>query len=164
MITVIRLAKSAADVDSARALMRRYATWTGVNLCFQDFEAELAELPGKYVAPKGALWLAVMDETDEPVGVIAVRPIDEQSCEMKRLWVEPAAQGSGLGRKLAQSAIDFAVAAGYREMKLDTLRTRMPAAISMYRSLGFVDTEPYTPNPEPDVLYLARDLQTVARS
>ena len=163
MTVAIRLASTARDIEGARELMRRYAAWTGINLCFQNFDAELAELPGKYVAPRGALWLAVANETDEPVGVIAVRPIDERACEMKRLWVEPAAQGAGLGRKLAQTAIEFANAAGYSEMKLDTLRTRMPAAIAMYRSLGFVDTEPYTPNPEADVLYLSLDLQTAAR-
>jgi ribosomal protein S18 acetylase RimI-like enzyme len=78
---------------------------------------------------------------------------------MKRLWVEPAAQGTGLGRRLAQTAIDFARGAGFDEMKLDTLRERMPAAIALYRSLGFADTDPYIANPEPDVMYLSLDLR-----
>jgi putative acetyltransferase len=78
---------------------------------------------------------------------------------MKRLWVEPEAQGLGLGGKLARTAIEFAYAAGYAEMKLDTLRARMPAAIALYRSLGFVKTEPYTVNPETDVLYMCLNLR-----
>lgn len=158
----IRPALSQRDLDQARALMRRYATWTGIDLCFQNFDAELAALPGKYAAPDGGLWLAVDDE-DKANGTIAVRPLADGVCEMKRLWVEPDAQGHGLGRRLANTAIDFARARGYREMKLDTLQQRMPAAIAMYRSLGFVDCEPYTPNPEPDVLYLALDLDSVVR-
>jgi ribosomal protein S18 acetylase RimI-like enzyme len=158
MIT-IALATSDRDIADSRNLMRRYAQWTGVDLCFQNFEAELAELPGKYVAPAGALWLATFDQSAEPVGVIAVRPIDDTVCEMKRLWVEPAAQGHGLGGRLARTAIGFARAAGFAEMKLDTLRERMPAAIALYRSLGFVETTPYTVNPEPDVLFMSLNLR-----
>ena len=155
----IALAKSDRDITHARSLMRRYAQWSGVNLCFQNFEAELAELPGKYVAPMGAVWLATFDQSAEPVGVIAVRPFDDTVCEMKRLWVEPAAQGHRLGGKLARTVIDFARAAGFAEMKLDTLRERMPAAIALYRSLGFVETTPYTVNPEPDVLFMCLNLR-----
>lgn len=158
----IRPALSQHDLDQARALMRRYATRTGIDLCFQNFDAELAALPGKYATPDGNLWLAV-DGDDNAAGTIAVRPLADGVCEMKRLWVEHDAQGHGLGRELANTAIEFAVARGYREMKLDTLQQRMPAAIAMYRSLGFVDCEPYTPNPEPDVLYLVLDLDSVVR-
>lgn len=154
----IRPCASVRDVENARELMRRYARWTGVNLCFQNFESELAELPGKYVPPAGQLWLADTQDTGEPLGVIAVRPLSDSVCEMKRLWVEPEAQGTGLGRRLAQTAIDFARSASYIEMKLDTLRERMPAAIALYRSLGFVDTAPYIPNPEPDVIYMSLNL------
>lgn len=158
-MTSIALAASGEDIADARNLMRRYAQWTGIDLCFQNFEAELAELPGKYVAPLGALWLARVDTAPNPVGVIAVRPLDTGACEMKRLWVEPEAQGLGLGGQLVRAAIAFASAAGFVEMKLDTLRERMPAAIALYRSLGFVETEPYTPNPEPDVLYMCLNLR-----
>lgn len=150
---------SAHDVEQARELMRRYARWTGVDLCFQNFETELAELPGKYAPPGGQLWLARTVDGETPVGVIAVRPLSESVCEMKRLWVEPAAQGTGLGRRLALTAIDFARSAVFDEMKLDTLRERMPAAIALYRSLGFTDTDPYIPNPEPDVIYMSLDLR-----
>lgn len=158
MDVLIRPFVSPADIDDARELMRLYARWTGVNLCFQNFEAELAELPGKYTPPGGQLWIARAVADSAPVGVIAVRALSPTVCEMKRLWVEPEAKGTGLGRRLAQTAIDFAQSAGYREMKLDTLRERMPAAIALYRSLGFVDTEPYIANPEPDVMYMSLNL------
>ena len=155
----VALANTDHDIIDARNLMRRYAQWTGIDLCFQSFETELAELPGKYVAPLGALWLARVSTSMNPVGVIAVRPLDSTVCEMKRLWVEPEAQRLGLGGTLARTAIEFARAAGFVEMKLDTLRERMPAAIALYRSLGFLETEPYTINPEPDVLYMCLKLR-----
>jgi GNAT superfamily N-acetyltransferase len=161
MIFHVAPAQTGADLEDARSLMRRYAEWTGVNLCFQNFDAELAALPGKYVPPAGQLWLA-RDGEGAAKGVIAVRPIDASDCEMKRLWVEPGTQGSGLGRTLATTAIAFARDAGYVRMKLDTLRGRMPAAISLYRTLGFVECEPYIHNPEPDVLYMALDLVPAA--
>ncbi len=170
----IRLAESALDIESARELMRNYARWTGIDLCFQNFEDELAALPGKYSAPEGGLWLAGIETSTKlvgtttnppvgatmnpPVGVVAVRPLTDSTCELKRLWVEPEAKGTGLGRELARTAIAFARSAGYVEMKLDTLKTRMPAAIALYRSLGFVDAEPYTHNPEPDVLFMTLKL------
>jgi len=94
------------------------------------------------------------EQTASPVGVVAVRPLSDSTCELKRLWVESEAKGTGLGRDLARTAIAFARNAGYSEMKLDTLKTRMPAAIALYRSLGFVDAEAYTHNPEPDVLFM----------
>jgi ribosomal protein S18 acetylase RimI-like enzyme len=178
----IRLASSEQDIEHARELMRSYARWTGIDLCFQNFEAELAALPGKYSAPEGGLWLAGIDSSatpvgatnsplvgaknnppvgaknNPPVGVVAVRPLTDSTCELKRLWVEQEAKGAGLGRELARTAIAFARNAGYVDMKLDTLKNRMPAAIALYRSLGFVDSEPYTHNPEPDVLFMTLKL------
>lgn len=166
MIHRIRPATSDQDIEHARELMRNYARWTEIDLCFQDFEGELAALPGKYSAPEGGLWLAEMDSSASPVGakngppvgVVAVRALSDSACELKRLWVEPEAKGTGLGRELARTAIAFARDAGYEEMKLDTLKTRMPAAIALYRSLGFVDAAPYTHNPEPDVLFMTLKL------
>jgi putative acetyltransferase len=149
------------DLADVRALMRNYNALLesfGVNLCFQNFEDELAALPGSYVRPRGNLWTA-RDEVNAPLGIIAVKPLDEIGvCEMKRLWVEDVAKGSGLGRSLANTSIAFARAADYRTMKLDTLRNRMPNAIALYRSLGFIETEAYVHNPEPDVLYMKLDL------
>lgn len=159
-MVVITPARSEVDVEHARALMRRYATWTGIDLCFQNFEAELAALPGKYVPPQGGLWLARSTKSDAPIGVIALRPLSATVCEMKRLWVEPTAQGLGCGRALANTVITAARAVGYAEMKLDTLKERMPTAISLYRSLGFVESDAYTHNPEPDVLYMSLNLKS----
>ena len=158
MIHSIRIATSAQDIEYARELMRNYARWTEIDLCFQNFEGELAKLPGKYSAPEGGLWLAELNTSVSPVGVVAVRRLTDSECELKRLWVEPDAKGTGLGRELARTAIAFARDAGYAEMKLDTLKTRMPAAIALYRSLGFVDADPYTHNPEPDVLFMTLKL------
>ena len=158
MIQSIRLATSPQDIEHARELMRNYARWTEIDLCFQNFEEELAALPGKYSAPEGGLWLAEIDGATSPVGVVAVRALAGSACELKRLWVEPGAKGTGIGRDLTRTAIAFARDAGYAEMKLDTLKNRMPAAIALYRSLGFVDAEPYTHNPEPDVLFMTLNL------
>ena len=158
MISRIRLATLARDIEHARELMRSYARWTEIDLCFQNFEEELAALPGKYSAPEGGLWLADLDSSVTPVGVVAVRALTDSACELKRLWVEPGAKGTGIGRDQTRTAIAFARDASYAEMKLDTLKNRMPAAIALYRSLGFVDAEPYTHNPEPDVLFMTLKL------
>ena len=154
----IRPASGASEIEAARRLMRAYARWLRLDLGFQNFEDELARLPGVYTPPSGQLWLAWRDD-GAALGCIAVKPLAAAVCEMKRLWVEPAGQGLGVGRALAEAAIAFARAAGYREMKLDTLRERMQPAVSLYRSLGFRDTAPYVHNPEPDVVYLALQLQ-----
>ena len=167
MIHSIRRAISVQDIEHVRVLMRNYARWTEIDLCFQNFEVELAALPGKYSAPEGGLWLADLAGSTSlagsllrtPVGVVAVRVLTDSACELKRLWVQPEAKGTGLGRELARTAIEFARDGGYTEMKLDTLKNRMPAAIALYRSLGFVDAEPYTHNPEPDVLFMTLKLK-----
>jgi putative acetyltransferase len=150
------------DLDDVRALMRHYNALLesfGVNLCFQNFEEELAALPGKYVRPEGNLWIA-RNEMNDALGIIAVKPLEENgACEMKRLWVEDAAKGSGLGRRLAETSISFARDARFKTMKLDTLGTRMQPAVSLYRSLGFVETTAYVHNPERDVLYMQLNLE-----
>jgi putative acetyltransferase len=156
-------ATTAQDVDDARHLMRQYNAFLrelGVDLCFQDFNLELEALPGAYVAPCGNLWLARDAADGVAHGVIAVKPLAGGVCEMKRLWVADAAKGRGLGRVLAQTSIAFARAAGYAEMRLDTLRTRMPAAVALYESLGFRETAAYVHNPEHDVHYMSLSLAT----
>jgi putative acetyltransferase len=151
------------DLSDVRMLMRNYQRWLlndlGVSLCFQDFETELAALPGAYVLPRGQLWIARDRNDDSALGIIAVKPLEGAYCEMKRLWVSDTAKGRGVGRVLAQTAIVFAREANYQVMKLDTLRDRMPAAISLYRHLGFTETDGYVHNPESDVLYMKLDLQ-----
>jgi ribosomal protein S18 acetylase RimI-like enzyme len=137
-------ATSAADLHEVRALFAEYASSLGFSLSFQGFEEELAGLPGAYAPPAGRLLLARIDGA--AAGCVAVRPIGDGVCEMKRLFVRPAHHGTGLGRRLATAAIDEARRAGYAVMKLDTMPS-MRAALGLYRSLGFRDTAPYTHNP-----------------
>lgn len=153
---MIRLATSPSDLAKARELFLEYGESLGFSLCFQDFDEELATLPGKYAAPLGAILLA---EEDEGVaGCVAMRPLEAAGrCEMKRLFVREAFRGRGLGRALATRIIALARETGHREMVLDTLAT-MTEATSLYRSLGFVDIPPYTFNPLPNVVYLGLQL------
>jgi len=150
-VSAVISAATAADLDSVRALFRAYQGWLGVSLEFQDFESELAGLPGEYVPPAGALLLARAAGT--VAGVVALRPFGAGLCEMKRLYVPPAFQGSGIGRALAVAIIEAARRAGHRAMRLDTM-ARLTAATELYRTLGFVEIPPYTYNPLPGVLYL----------
>ncbi len=155
----IRLAEGAADFDAAREIFREYAAGLGVDLCFQNFEAELDGLPGDYAAPAGALLLATVD--DQLAGCVALRPLADvdysNACEMKRLYVRRAFRRFGLGRMLAQALIDRATAAGYSTMLLDTLDD-MEAARELYTALGFVEIPPYYYNPIPGAHYLRVDL------
>lgn len=150
-----------ADVGAARALFRDYERWTGVDLCFQSFEEELAELPGAYAPPSGRLLLGFVD--GEPAGCVALRPLgakpgaapppETDTCEMKRLYVRQAARGRGLGRRLVERLIDEARAIGYRNMVLDTL-PQMRSAFALYMSLGFIPIPPYYDSPIDDASYL----------
>lgn len=147
----IRDAHGADDIETVRRLFRAYEAFLDFDLCFQNFEEEHANLPGEYVPPTGALLVA---ETEGGiVGCVCLRKLNDQRCEMKRMYLDPAARGTGIGRALAEAIVERARAAGYREMVLDTVR-KLTAAIALYRSLGFEEMAPYYHNPEPDVLYL----------
>jgi putative acetyltransferase len=138
-------ATTAEDIQEARQLFEEYASWVEISLCFQNFDRELAELPGYYAPPSGRLFLAVDD--DDVMGCVALRKIGERIGEMKRLYVRPEFRGRGLGRTLTQKLIAEAKQIGYESLRLDTLPGKMDQAIAMYRSLGFHEIAPYYRNP-----------------
>ena len=140
-----------AEVDGARTLFREYEQGLGVDLCFQGFEQELAALPGDYAPPRGRLLLA--RDGERLAGCVALRPLDAEACEMKRLFARPEFRGRGVGRALVARVIDEARAIGYHRMRLDTL-PRMDTAIALYRATGFRDIAPYRANPIEGALFL----------
>jgi len=143
-------------LEQAGALFREYADSLPFDLGFQDFEQELARLPGPYAPPLGRLLLALVDE--EPVGCVAIRPLADTTAELKRLYVRPAGRGIGAGRTLAQAAVEAAGALGYTRIVLDTA-PGMDAAVGLYRSLGFVEIPAYRLNPVPGATYLELTLR-----
>jgi ribosomal protein S18 acetylase RimI-like enzyme len=140
------------DIPACRELFLEYEKAIAVSLCFQDFAAEVAGLPGAYVAPRGGLWLAARG--DSIAGCVGLRPLAGGDAEMKRLYVRPAYRGQRIGLALARHVIDQARALGYDRLRLDTLPS-MVEAQRMYASLGFVDTPPYNDNPVAGVRFLA---------
>jgi ribosomal protein S18 acetylase RimI-like enzyme len=138
-----------------RALFLEYASSLDFDLCFQNFDHELESLPGEYASPRGMILLAEVDEVI--AGCVAARPIEDDRCEMKRLYVKPEFRGRGVGRALARAVLDAACAAGYGRMRLDTV-PQMSEAIGLYRSLGFVEIEPYRVNPIPGSLFMEGEL------
>jgi ribosomal protein S18 acetylase RimI-like enzyme len=153
----IRHAETAPEIEHARQLFLEYAAGLGIDLCFQNFEAEVDGLPGRYAAPSGRL-LVAWDGLD-PVGCVALRPLEADACEMKRLYVRPGARGGGLGRTLVDRICEEAREAGYARICLDTLPS-MRYAIKLYESLGFDLIKPYVFNPVPGAMFFARDLRT----
>jgi ribosomal protein S18 acetylase RimI-like enzyme len=148
----------AGDLEATKALFAEYAGSLGFSLAYQDFEEELANFPGKYASPAGALLLARVD--GEPAGAVALRPLDADICEMKRLYVKPefrglrTAQGLSIGSALAHGIVAAARERGYHRLRLDTISGKMQAAVKLYRSMGFVDIPPYYPSPVPDTAYM----------
>jgi len=155
----IDVATSAQDMAIAAQLFREYADSLGLDLAFQNFDDELAQLPGDYAAPRGALLLAYVDGA--LAGCCALRPLDNadipNAAEMKRLYVRRAFRGFGLGRQLAETILDAARQAGYASVLLDTLDD-MEAARNLYADLGFQSIDPYYHNPIPGAHYLKADI------
>jgi putative acetyltransferase len=149
-------ASSPQEIDEARALFREYESWIGTDLCFQNFEQELAELPGKYAPEDGRLLLAYV--SDKVAGCAALRRLDGETCEMKRLFLRPEFHGRGLGRKLAEQIIDEARAIGYQRLRLDTIPGTMDQAIALYRSFGFREIPAYCNNPVPGAIFMELSL------
>lgn len=143
------------EISAVRGLFAEYADSLGVDLSFQDFASELAGLPGAYARPAGALLLAL--DGDVPVGCVALRSWEPAVAELKRLYVSPAARGSGLGRALSAAAIGAARAAGYERVRLDTLPS-MESAQRLYEDLGFVEIAPYRFNPIAGARYMELEL------
>lgn len=146
-------ARTPEDLAVVAGLFRRYAAGLPVDLGYQDFETELAGLPGKYAPPQGELLLA-RDAQASPLGCVALRRLDHETCEMKRLYLAPEARGLGLGRTLTLAVITAARERGYRELRLDTLPT-MDAAIGLYDRLGFRRIGPYYAPTPPGTIFMA---------
>ena len=145
----------------ARELFREYAKSPGVGPCWQDFAHELASLPGRYSPPEGRLLLAHRVEpgkNESLVGCVAMRKLEEEICEMKRLYVRPEFRGEGAGRELAKALIAEARSIGYGKMRLDTLPI-MREAQQLYRVLGFHEIPAYQKNPTPGALFFELDLR-----
>jgi len=155
---LIRDARVPEEVPIVRELFEEYAASLDVDLCFQDFDRELAELPGAYSPPGGCLLLA--DDGQRVLGCVALRSLagsDATIGEVKRLYLRAQARGTGVGRALATAVIARARAAGYQCLKLDTLST-MTEARRLYATLGFRECAPYYANPLPDVTYMTLEL------
>ena len=151
MSLIVTPAEIPDDLPIVRTLFREYADGLPVDLCTQNFDDELMNLPGKYAAPEGCVLVARVGAT--PVGCVALRPLDDGTCEMKRLYVRPNQRGTGAGRRLVERLIAEARARGYPAMRLDTIPALMPEAMGLYRKFGFVETQPYWNNILPGVGY-----------
>jgi ribosomal protein S18 acetylase RimI-like enzyme len=148
--------ESGPPIEEIRALFLEYARSLDFNLCFQNFEQELRQLPGAYGSPHGRLVLCEVD--GKAAGCVGLKPLDAGACELKRLFVRPEYRGLGLGSKLARHIIEEARAMGYSVMRLDTIRGTMDNAIALYASLGFQETAPYYSNPIPDAYFMELSL------
>ena len=144
-----------SDLSGVRALFEEYAASLPVSLGFQGFDQELAALPGAYSPPRGALLIA--RSAGEIVGCVALRPLDDTTCEMKRLFIRPSQRGSGLGRRLVQEIVKRGRYLGYERMRLDTAPW-MAAAHALYTDAGFREIPPYAVNPVPGVRFLELEL------
>ena len=153
---IIRDADTAADFELVRTLFLEYAQALGFSLCFQNFDQELAGLPGKYARPDGRLLMAVHEE--QAAGCVGLRPLEDRTCEMKRLYVRASFRGKSIGRLLAERVISEARAIGYTRMRLDTVASTMADAVALYRRLGFVEISPYCENPIAGALYMELSL------
>jgi putative acetyltransferase len=153
---VIVPAQGPEQLALVRELFLEYAQSLGIDLCFQNFERELAELPGAYEPPEGRLLLA-MDRL-VVAGCVALRNLGDRNCEMKRLYVRPAHRAQGVGGKLARAVIAEATAEGYERMRLDTLES-LEAALRLYQSLGFRPIDPYYNNPHGGTVFLELGLR-----
>jgi ribosomal protein S18 acetylase RimI-like enzyme len=155
MIEIIQ-AERAEQIEQARTIFREYEAWFGMNLCFQNFDEEVASLPGKYAMPEGRLYLAFAD--GKLAGCIALRKLEDGICEMKRLFVRENARGQKIGIALIEKIIEDARNIGYEKMRLDTFPAKMGKAVQLYESYGFREIPPYYHNPYGETLFMELDL------
>jgi putative acetyltransferase len=148
----LRPAESLEEMVSIRELFLEYANSLGFSLSFQGFDHELASLPGDYAQPRGRLLLARHEGM--AAGCVALHPLEDGICEMKRLYVRPQFRGRGLGKRLAELIIREARVLGYRQLRLDTVEPTMREAVAMYRKMGFREVAAYRPNPIEGALYM----------
>src|SRR6266446_6338040 len=154
-LAVIR-AQTSTQIAQARELFLEYAQSLGFSLCFQNFDRELAELPGDYAAPDGRLLLA--EHEGKVAGCVALHRLESNTCEMKRLYLRPEFRGKRLGGALAECVIAEARRIGYHRMRLDTVEPLMGDALAMYRKMGFKEIPPYRPNPIAGAIYMELEL------
>jgi putative acetyltransferase len=145
-------AESPQQIEQARELFLEYAQSLGFSLGFQNFDQELATLPGHYAPPEGRLLLAGYE--GQLAGCVALHPLQPEICEMKRLYLRPQFRGKGIGFALVQRIIAEGRQIGYERMRLDTVEPIMKDAVAMYRRFGFQEIAPYCANPNPGTLYL----------
>jgi GNAT superfamily N-acetyltransferase len=138
-----------------REMLLEYAAGLGFDLCFQDFDKEIAGLPGAYAEPEGAILMAVVGNA--AAGCVALKPLSGCACEMKRLYVRPGLRKMGMGKALAEAILEMGARKGYTVMRLDTLETMTEARL-LYERLGFVRCDPYTFNPFPEAVYMEKRL------
>jgi GNAT superfamily N-acetyltransferase len=155
MIEIIQ-AETAEQIEQARGLFREYEASINLDLCFQSFDEELANLPGKYAAPDGRLFLAFSDE--RLAGCIALRKLEDGICEMKRLFVRDRFRGQKIGVRLIEKLFEEARRIGYRKMRLDTFPAKMGKAVGLYESYGFYTIPAYYHNPFGETLFMEKNL------
>jgi putative acetyltransferase len=154
---VLAQAESPAQIAQARELFLEYAQSLGFSLCFQNFDQELAALPGDYAPPEGRLLLAMYE--GQVAGCVAIHKLESGICEMKRLYLRPQFRGMKLGRVLVDAVMAEARQIGYQRMRLDTVEPVMKDAVAMYRKIGFREIPAYCANPMAGALYMELDLR-----
>ncbi len=155
MIQILQ-AETPEQIGETKKLFCEYEAWLGLNICFQNFEEEVANLPGKYAQPDGRLYLAFSGES--LAGCIALRKLEEDICEMKRLFVREDFRGQRIGILLIEKLIEEARSIGYKKMRLDTYPPKMAKAVKLYESHGFYEITPYYQNPYGETLFMEKIL------
>jgi|SRR5579864_812923 len=153
-------AESPAQIAQVRELFLEYAKSLGFSLCFQNFDKELAGLPGDYSPPDGRLVLAEYES--QLAGCVALHKLEPGICEMKRLYLRPKFRGKGLGRLLAEHIMAEARQIGYERIRLDTVEPKMKDAVALYHKLGFREIPPYRPNPMAGTMYMELSLRSIS--